>query len=143
MFHLPLEIGEITMDGLVDTRAFINSAMSWSDYNMIKMNCDNCVNKRCPQPPSKIECANAQLKQPIATADNQFNIGTCTFTDTLVNLSKTSFPIIGLNFMRIHQAVIDTANGTIKFPHVEMTLALTDERKNCNPKTLQILVEGN
>ena len=45
--------------------------------------------------------------------------------------------------MRNHQAVIDTANGTINFPHVEMTLAMTDEMKKCNPKPLQILAEGN
>ena len=140
MLYLPLEFGEITMDGLVDSGAFIN-AMSWSDYNTIKMNSDNCVIKEYPQPPFKIECANAQLEQPIATADIQFNIGTYTFTDTFVILSKTSFPIIGLNFMRNHQAVIDTANGTINFPHVEMTLAMTDEMKKCNPK--QIMVEGN
>ena len=142
MLCLPLEFGEITMDGLVDSGAFIN-AMSWSDYNAIKMNSDSCVIKEYPQPPFKIECANAQLEQPIATADIQFNIGTYTFTDTFVILSKTSFPIIGLNFMRNHQAVIDTANGTINFPHVEMTLAMTDEMKKCNPKPLQIMAEGN
>ena len=119
------------------------NAMSWSDYNAIKMNSDSCVTKEYPQPPFKIECANAQLEQPIATADIQFNIGTYIFTDIFVILSKTSFPIIGLNFMRNHQAVIDTANGTINFPHVEMTLAMTDEMKNCNPKPLQIIAEGN
>ena len=54
-----------------------------------------------------------------------------------------SLPIIGLNLMRNHQAVIDTANGTITFPHVEMTLAMTDEKKNCNPRPLQIMAEGN
>ena len=142
MLYLPLEFGEITMDGLVDSGAFIN-AMSWSDYNAIKMNSDSCVIKEYPQPPFKIECANAQLEQPIATADIQFNIGTYTFTDTFVILSKTSFPIIGLIFMRNHQAVIDTANGTINFPHVEMTLAMTDEMKKCNPKPLQIMAEGH
>ena len=142
MLYLPLEFEKLTMDGLIDSGAFIN-AMSWSDYNAIKMNSDNCVIKEYPQPPFKIECANAQLEQPIATADIQFNIGTYTFTDTFVILSKTSFPIIGLNFMRNHQAVIDTANGTITFPHVAMTLAMTDEKKNCNPKQLQIMAEGN
>ena len=142
MLYLPLEFGEITMDGLVDSGALIN-AMSWSDYNAIKMNSDNCVIKEYPQPPFKIECANAQLEQPIATADIQFNIGTYTFTDTFVILSKTSFPIIGLNFLRNHQAVIDTDNGTITFPHVEMTLAMTDEKKNYNTKPLQIMTEGN
>ena len=45
--------------------------------------------------------------------------------------------------MRNHQVVIDTANGTINFPHVEMTLAMTIEMKNCNPKPLQIMAEGN
>ena len=91
MLYLPLEFGELTMDGLVDSGAFIN-AMSWSDYNAIKMNSDTCVIKEYPQPPFKIECANAQLEQHIATADIQFNIGTYTFTDTFVILSKTSFP---------------------------------------------------
>ena len=117
--------------------------MSWSDYNAIKMNSDNCIKKEYPQPPFKNECANVQLEQPIATVDIQFNIGTYTFTDTFVILSKTSFPIIGLNFMRSHQLVLDTANGSINFPHVEMTLAMTDEMKNCNPKLLQRMAEGN
>ena len=45
--------------------------------------------------------------------------------------------------MRNHQAVIETANGTITFPHVEMTLAMTDKKKNCNPKPLQIMAEGH
>ena len=130
------------MDGLVDSGTFIN-AMSWSDYNAIKMNSDNCVIKEYPQPPFKIECANAQLEQPIATADIQFNIETYTFIDTFVIVSKTSFPIMGLNFMRNQQAVLDTANGNINFPHVGMTLAMTDEMKNCNTKPLQIMAEGN
>ena len=47
MLYLPLEFGEITMDGLVDSGAFIN-AMSWSDYNAIKMNSDSCLIKEYP-----------------------------------------------------------------------------------------------
>ena len=117
--------------------------MSWSDYNAIKMNSDSCVIKEYPQPPFEIECANAQLEQPITTANIQFNIGTYTFTDTFAILSETSFPIVALNFMRNHPAVLDTTNGTINFPHVWMTLALTDEMKNCNPKPLQTMAEGN
>ena len=45
--------------------------------------------------------------------------------------------------MRNYQAVLDTANGTINFPHVKMTLAMTDEKKNCHPKPFQIMAEGN
>ena len=133
MLYLPLEFGELTMDGLVDSGAFIN-AMSWSDYNAIKMSSDNCVIKEDPQTPFKIECANAQLEQPFATADIQFKIGTYTFTDTFVILSKTSFPIIGLNFMRNHQAVIETANGTITFPHVETTFQFSHHARSRDAK---------
>ena len=45
--------------------------------------------------------------------------------------------------MRNHQAILETTNGTINFPHVEMTLAMTDEMKRCNLKPLQIMAEGN
>ena len=45
--------------------------------------------------------------------------------------------------MRNHQAVIYTANATINFPHVGMTLAQTNEMKNCYPKPLQNLAEEN
>ena len=51
--------------------------------------------------------------------------------------------MIGLNFMRNQQAVIGTTNGTINFHHVEMTLAMTDEMKNCKPKPFQTLTKGN
>ena len=141
MLYLHLEFGEITIDGLVDSGAYIN-AIPWSDYVMIKNNTENCIIKEYPQPPFRIECANAQIEQPIATADVQFNIGTYTFTYTFVVLSRTSFPIIGLNLMRNHQALLDTANGTITFPHFEMTLAMKDEMKKCNPHSIQIRTNG-
>ena len=57
MLYLPLEVGEITMDGLVDSGAFIK-AMSWSDYNAIQMNSDSCILKNTHNPLSKL---NAQM----------------------------------------------------------------------------------
>ena len=136
MLYLPLEFGEITIDGLVDSSAYIN-AIPWSDYIMIKNNTENCIIKELscssPQTPFRIECANAEIKQPITTADVNFNIGTYTFTESFIVLCRTSFPIIGLNFMRNHQTLLDTANGTITFLHVEMTVAMKDEMKKDNP----------
>ena len=43
---------------------------------MIKMKSKHSVINECSKPPFQIECASAQLEQPIATADIQFNIGT-------------------------------------------------------------------
>ena len=112
---LRLEFLEKTMDGHVDSGAFIN-AMSWSDYNIIKMNSHSCVIKEYPQPPFKIECANAELEQPIVTADIQFKIASFTFTGTFVILSKTSFFIIGLNFMPNHRQCSTRLTGPSVLP---------------------------
>ena len=101
MLYLPLDFGEITFYGLVDSGAYLK-AISWSAYTMIRNNTENCIIKQYPQPPFKIECANATIEQPIAIADFQFNIGSYTFTETFVVLSRTSYPIIGLNCMQNH-----------------------------------------
>ena len=53
-------------------------------------------------------------------------------------MNQTSFPIIGLAFLRKHAAILDTAQGTIDFPKIQITMALTDERQKCNPKTITI-----
>ena len=137
MLYLPLEFGKVTLDVLVDSGAYLN-AISWFDYTMIRNNTENCIVKVYPQPPFKFECANVTIEQPIATAGMQFNIGTYTFTDTFVVLSRTSFPLVGLNFVRNHQAILDTANGTITFPHIEMKPAMKDEMKKFTPQTMQV-----
>ena len=53
-------------------------------------------------------------------------------------MNKTSFPIIGLELLRKHAAILDTAQGTKDFPKIQITMALTDEVQNCNPKTITI-----
>ena len=53
-------------------------------------------------------------------------------------MNQTSFPIIGLAFLRKHAAILDTAHGTIDFPKIQITMALTDERQKCNPKPITI-----
>ena len=51
-------------------------------------------------------------------------------------MNQTSFPIIGLAFLRKHAAVLNTAQGTIDFPKIQITMVLTDERQNCNSKPI-------
>ena len=52
MLYLPLEFGEISIDGLVDSGAYIN-AISWSDYIMIKNYTEICIIKEYPHPLSE------------------------------------------------------------------------------------------
>ena len=52
-------------------------------------------------------------------------------------MNQTSFPIIGLAFLRKHAAILDTAQGTIDFPKIQITMALTDEYKSAIPSPSQ------
>ena len=45
-------------------------------------------------------------------------------------------------FLRKHAAILDTAQGTIDFPKIQITMALTDERQKCNPKPITIKTEA-
>ena len=71
----------------------------------------------------------------------QFKIGDYAFEETFIIMTKTSYPIIGLAFLRKHSAILDTAQGTIDFPKIQITLALKDERQKCNPKPITIKTE--
>ena len=62
--------------------------------------------------------------------------------ETFIITTKTSYPIIGLAFLRKHSAILDTAQGTGNFPKIQTTLALTDEMQKCNPKPITINTEG-
>ena len=61
-------------------------------------------------------------------------------------MNQTSFPIIRLAFLRKHSAIllvlVDTAQGTIDFSRIQITMALTDEMQKCNPKPITIETES-
>ena len=72
----------------------------------------------------------------------RFKIGDYTFEETFIIMNQTSFPIIALAFLRKHAAILDTAQGTIDFPKIQITLTIADEMQKCNPKPITIKTEG-
>ena len=56
-------------------------------------------------------------------------------------MNQTSFHIIGLEFLRKHAAILDMAQGTIDFPKIQFTMALTDGIQKCNPKPIMVKTE--
>ena len=85
----------------------------------------------------KIQYANTELEKVVATYTMKFKIGDFTFEATFIIMTKTSYPIVGLAFLRKHSAILDTAQGTIDLPKIQITLALTDEMQNSNPITIK------
>ena len=141
MLFLPVEFNTVKIDALVDSGAYIN-AISERDAEKLRQNASQCIIKRAHPPPFKVQYANAELEQPLATYTLRFKIGDCTFEETFIITSQTSFPIIGLAFLRKHAAILDTAQGTIDISKIQITMALTDEMQKCNPKPITIKTEA-
>ena len=122
---------------LVDSGAYIN-VISERDADKIQTEADATIIAKAPPLPFKIQYANTELEKARATYTMQFKIGDYAFEETFIIMTKTSYPIIGLAFLRKHSAILDTAQGTIDFPKIQITLALKDERQKCNPKPITI-----
>ena len=141
MLFLPVEINTVKIDALVDSGAYMN-AFSERDADKLRKHASQCIVNKAPPPPFKVQYANAELEQPLATYTLRFKIGDYTFEETFIIMNQTSFPIIGLAFLSKHAAILDTAQGTIDFPKIQITMALTDERQKCNPKPITIKTEA-
>ena len=141
MLFLPVEFNTVKIDALVDSGAYIN-AISERDAEKLRQHASQCIINKAPPPPFKVQYANAELEQPLATYTLRFKTGDYTFEETFIIMNQTSFPIIGLAFLRKHAAILDTAQGTIDFPKIQITMALTDEKQKCNPKPITIKTEA-
>ena len=141
MLFLPVEFNTVKIDALVDSGAYI-TAISEKDAEKLPQKPSQWIVNKAPSSPFKVQYANAELEQPLATYTLRFKIGVCTFEETFIIMNQTSFPIIGLAFLRQHAAILDTAQGTIDFPKIQITMALTDEMQKCNTKPIMIKTES-
>ena len=140
MLFIPLDFENTRIDALVDSGAYIN-VISDRDADKIQTEANATIIAKAPPPPFKIQYANTELEKARATYTMQFKIGDYAFEETFIIMTKTSYPIIGLTFLRKHSAILYTAQGTIDIPKIQITLALKDERQKCNPKPITIKTE--
>ena len=132
MLFIPLDFENTRIDALVDSGAYIN-VISERDADKIQTEANATIIAKAPPPPFKIQYANTELEKARATYTMQFKIGDYAFEETFIIMTKTSYPIIGPAFLRKHSAILDTAQGTINFPKIQITLALKDEDKSATP----------
>ena len=140
MLFIPLEFENTRIDALVDLGAYIN-VISENDTDKIQNEANTAIIAKVPPPPFKIQYANTELEKARATYTMKFKIGDYTFEETFIIMTKTSYPLIGLAFLRKLSTIIDTAQGTRDFPQIQITLAIKDEMQKCNPKPITIKTE--
>ena len=135
MLFIPLDFENTRIDALVDSGAYIN-VISEKDADKTQNETNTAITAKAPPPPFKIQYANTELEKACATYTMKFKIGDYKFEETFIIMTKSSYPIIGLAFLRKLSAILDTAQGTIDFPQIQITLALKDEMQTCNTKPI-------
>ena len=77
--YFPMDFGELTLDGLVDTRA-LSSTIPEADPRKIRLLAPQSIIKEGPAPNFQIMVANGQLETPKSTVELKFEVGISTFT---------------------------------------------------------------
>ena len=115
MLYFPMDFGELTLDGLIDTGAH-SSAIPEADLRKIRLLATQSIVKEGPAPSFQIMVANGDLETPKSTVELKFEVGDIEFHEIFIVMEKLSSPIIGLMFLQRNHTVLDMRQGILNFP---------------------------
>ena len=125
MLYFPMDFGELTLDGLVDTGA-LSSAIP--DLRKIRLLAPQSIVKEGPAPNFQIMVANGQLETPKSTVELKFEVGDIEFHETFFVMEKLTSPLIGLSFLKRNNTILDMRQGVLNFPFFSMQLKSADHK---------------
>ena len=143
MLYFPMDFGELTIDGLIDTGAH-SSAIPEADLRKIRLLAPQSIVKEGPAPTFQIMVANGQLETPKSTVELKFEVGDIEFHEIFIVMEKLTGPIIGLMFLQRNHTVLDMRQGILNFPYFSMQLKTADHKYSnvmepiLNPEDLTI-----
>ena len=106
MLYFPMDFGELTLDGLVDTGA-LSSAIPEADLRKIRLLAPQSIIKEGPAPNFQIMVANGQLETPKSTVELKFEVGDINFHEIFIVMEKLTSPLIGLSFLQRNNTILD------------------------------------
>ena len=127
MLYFPMDFGELTLDGLIDTGAH-SSAIPEADLRKIRLLAPQSIVKEGPAPSFQLMVANGDLETPKSTVELKFEVGDIEFHEIFIVKEKLSSPIIGLMFLQRNHTVLDMRQGILNFPYFSMQLKMTDHK---------------
>ena len=127
MLYFPMDFGELTLDGLIDTGAH-SSAIPEADLRKIRLLAPQSIVKERPAPSFQIMVANGDLETPKSTVELKFEVGDIEFHEIFIVMEKLSSPIIGLMFLQRNHTVLDMRQGILNFPVFSMQLKTADHK---------------
>ena len=123
----PMDFGELTLDGLVDTGA-LSSAIPEADLRKIRLLAPQSIIKEGPAPNFQIMVANGQLENPKSTVELKFEVGDIDFHEIFIVMEKLTSPLIGLSFLQRNNTILDMRQGVLNFPIFSMQLKTADHK---------------
>ena len=127
MLYFPMDFGELTIDGLIDTGAH-SSSIPEADLRKIRLLAPQSIVKEGPAPTFQIMVANGQLETPKSTVELKFEVGDIEFHEIFIVMEKLTGPIIGLMFLQRNHTVLDMRQGILNFPYFSMQLKTADHK---------------
>ena len=127
MLYFPMDFGELTIDGLIDTGA-LSSAIPEMDLRKIRLLYPQSVIREGPPPNFQIMVANGQLETPKSTIELKFEVGDIEFHEIFIVMEHLTGPIIGLMFLQRNHTVLDMRQGILNFPFFSMQLKTADHK---------------
>ena len=130
MLCFPMDFGELTMDGLIDTGALSSAIpeIPEMDPRKIRLLSPQSVIREGPPPNFQIMVANGQLETPKSTIELKFEVGDIEFHEIFIVMEHLTGPIIGLMFLQRHHTVLDMRHGILNFTFFSMQLKLADHK---------------
>ena len=91
MLFLPLDFHKVKIEELACSGAYVN-AISERDGQSIRQHVHQCIIHEAPPSPIKVQYANAELEQPLATYTMHFPIGDYNFEEAFLVMAKRHTP---------------------------------------------------
>ena len=106
MLYFPMESGELTIDGLLDTSA-LTSAISEAYTRKIRLLASQAILNEGTLPDFRRMVANGHLQTASATVELQFEIGDILFRERFIVLTNLTGPLIGLLFLQKNSTILE------------------------------------
>ena len=127
MLYFPMDFGELTIDGLIDTGAH-SSAIHEAELRKIFLLVPQSIVNEGPAPSFQTIVTNGDLQTPTSTAELKFEVGDIEFYEIFIVMGKLSSPIIGLMLLQRKHTVLDMRQSIINFPFFSMQLKTADHK---------------
>ena len=125
MLYFPLDFGELTLDGLVDTGA-LSSAIPEADLRKIQLLAPQSIVKEGPAPNLQTMVANGQLETPKSSIELKIEVGDIEFHELFIVMEKLTSPLICLSFLQRNNTILDMRQSVLNFPFFSMQLKTAD-----------------